>query len=290
MKSLRRKVEKFCYDHPHFGVPRLMSLIVVVTAIVYIISSMDRSGAFLGFLMFDPKLLLRGQVWRLITWIFLPIQGGLLSTVIGLYFYYFIGSTLENAWGTAKFNLYYILGMLLNIIFSLVFYLITRISLSITATYLNLSMFFAFSVLYPDQIVLLFFIIPIKIKWLALVDAAFFVISIITDIVTGVWFLALMPIIAMLSFVLFCGEDLMHYMRRTRAANMHPNVINYKTEARKMKREVEKNEQKGFRHKCSVCGKTDADHPDLEFRYCSRCAGYHCFCMEHINNHVHFDK
>lgn len=290
MKSLRKKVEIFCYKHPHFGIPNLMRYIVIITGVVFLISMMDTTSKFEYFLAFSPALILKGQVWRIITWIFLPINGNILYTAIALYFYFFIGSTLERAWGTGKFTIYYLLGMLLQIVYAFIMYIAFKLPISITASYLNLSMFFAFAALYPDERVLLFFIIPIKMKWLALVDAAFFIVSIIRYLSVGLWFFALMPIVAMLGFFLFCGDQLFYSFRRTRAANFNSNVINFKNEARKMKREEKKEEAKPYHHKCCVCGKTDTDYPDLEFRYCSRCAGYHCFCMDHINNHVHFTE
>ena len=274
-----------------------MLYIVIVSAAVFIIDQMDRTSTLLTLLAFHPGYILRGEVWRLVTWVFLPLNNNLFFTAIMLYFYYFIGSTLEHEWGTAKFTIYYLFGTLLNIIygFALWFILGHNITGDLFNTYwltfvwlapnfINLSMFFAFAALFPDFVMRLFFIIPIKIKWMALINAAFFIYSILRDAFTGNIAAAFMPIIALLNFIIICGDDLMGYIRpyKMRAS---PQAINYKRAARQARREQKEN---NYRHKCAVCGKTDVDNPQLEFRYCSRCNGYQCFCIDHINNHVHF--
>jgi len=235
---------------------------------------------------FSPDAIIyHGQVWRLITWVFIPANSGLIFTVIAFYFYYFIGNTLEQEWGTPKFTIYYLFGVALNIIFGFVMrYGFGVIDAILSPIYLNLSMFFAFAALFPDNVVRLFFIIPIKIKWLALANAAFFAYSIIMEIITGSVLLALLPLVAILNFIIICGGDVLSSLRPFMARNS-PRTIKFRTAARKSKRDIN---DALYRHKCAVCGKTDTDDPNLEFRYCSRCDGYHCFCIEHINNHVHF--
>ena len=143
-------------------------------------------------------------------------------------------------------------------------------------------MFFSFATLYPDMQVLLFFFIPVKMKWLAIVDAAFFVL----EVISLRFPLNLLPVVAVLNYLIFCGGWLFDYFRPARA-KQRKNTVNFKNEARRINRE-QKN--RPYTRKCSVCGRTDTDYPDLEFRYCSKCAGYHCFCMDHINNHVHFTE
>jgi len=139
-------------------------------------------------------------------------------------------------------------------------------------------------VLFPDNRVMLFFFIPIKIKWLAIINACYFVYSIIVDVVNRQYAMAFLPLVALLNFVVTCGGDVLDYIRPYTARGS-PQTINFRRAAKDARREYE---NKHYRHKCAVCGKTDADNPGLEFRYCSRCNGYHCFCIDHINNHVHF--
>ena len=156
----------------------------------------------------------------------------------------------------------------------------------VSAHYIYLSMFFTFATLYPDMQVLLFFIIPIKMKWLALVDAAFFVYS----VVTSPFPINLLPIIAVLNYLIFCGGWLVDAARRLlggKTRQQRRSTVNFQNEVRRMQQEQK---QKTYTRRCEVCGRTDTDYPDLEFRYCSRCQGYHCFCMDHINNHRHFTE
>ncbi|SHH51502.1 Membrane associated serine protease, rhomboid family [Sporobacter termitidis DSM 10068] len=292
MRAFIRAVDKFCLTHRRFGIPRLMLYIIIGNAAVYLLSALDTTHTFAYFLVFDPSAILSGQVWRLVTWLFLPSATGSLGlsslffTALMLYFYYFIGVTLEREWGTAKFTIFYIFGFLLSIVYAFAVWLISggRTFPMLDASYLNLSMFFAFAVLFPEQRVLLFFIIPIKIKWLALIDAAYFAIQIVAMAIAGRYWSALLPIVATLNVLLFCGDDLIRLIRPYKARSSK-QAINFRKAARQKRRE---DSAHPYRHKCAVCGKTDAEFPNLEFRYCSRCNGYHCFCIDHINNHVHF--
>lgn len=281
MKKIMNAVDRFCYKHPKFGVRNLMLYVVIGTAIVWFFDLMDTTGLFLNMLYFNPALIVRGQVWRLFTFALVPESSGIWLLLL-LYFYYFIGNALENQWGTAKFTVYYLSGMLLTIIFGFIYWGITGRSFQLSAYYLNLSMFFSFATLYPETRVLLFFFIPIKIKWLAFLDAAYFLASV-------VWTpfpLNLLPVVAVLNYLLFCGGYLLEYIRPYKARASR-STVNFRREARRINREQAR---KPYTRKCAVCGRTDTDYPNLEFRYCSRCQGYHCFCQDHINNHVHFTE
>ena len=284
MKALNRAITKFCHKHRKFGIPGLMKYVVFISAAVYIIFMMDATSSLHDLLMFKPALIARGEIWRLLTWLFLPLNSNLFFTAIMLYFYYFIGSTLEREWGTPKFTIYYIFGILLNIIYGFISYLAARTIPYLAPNFINLSMFFAFAVMFPEQRVMLFFFIPVKIKWLAMLNAVFFIYSIIDSLINAGIIPALLPVIALLNFIIICGSDLLRLLKPLKARRS-PQAVNFKKAARQVQRE---RAAEPFRHKCSVCGRTDTEFPNLEFRYCSRCEGYHCFCAEHINNHVHF--
>jgi len=288
LRSLSRAIDRFCQTHRRFGVPNLMKYIVFISAAVFITnmlySMQARSQSFLTLLIFSPDLILRGEVWRLITWAFIPLNSSPLFTAIMLYFYYFIGTTLEREWGTAKFTVYYIFGVLLNIVYGVIMRYAFLVIPLLVPNFLNLSMFFAFAALFPNYEIRLFFIIPIKMKWMALINAGFFAYSIIAELISGHVGMALLPLVALLNFFIVCGEDVMNNIRPLRA-RASPGTINFKKAAKKVRREQA---EKAYRHKCEVCGKTDTDNPGLEFRYCSRCNGFHCFCIDHINSHVHF--
>ena len=288
MKAIDNALERFCYKHPKFGIRNLMLYIVAGNALVYILGIMDTTGTFLNFLLFSPELIFKGQVWRLISFVFLPAYYSVTDIfwlAISLYFYYFIGSALERHWGPGKFTLYYISGVILNIVYGFILHFcgFGALSIFMTASYINLSMFFAFAVLWPETMVLLFFFIPVKVKWLAWLDAALFVYNIAVQM--DIFPMNLLPIVAVLNFLIFCGSEVFRGFSTT--VKRSSRVTDFKQAARRTEHEQN---IRGYRHKCSVCGRTDTDYPDLEFRYCSRCTGYHCFCEDHINSHVHFTE
>ena len=263
-----------------------MLYIVIGNVLVWLFGMMDQSGTLYSLLYFDPAMFCRGQIWRIVTFILVPETSRPLILLISLYFYYFIGTSLEREWGTGKFTIYYFSGILLTILYSLAFYAVTKGSILVSASYVNLSMFMAFATLWPEQRVLLFYIIPVKMKWLAWVDVALFAVSIGQYILAGRFGLALVPVVAMAGYLLFFGDWLLSFVRPERA-RQKAKTIQFRQAAKKAQ---QKQENQEFARKCAVCGRTDREHPELEFRYCSRCQGYHCFCEEHINNHIHFTE
>ena len=281
MNAFHRAIDRFCARHPRFGVRNLMLYVVIGTAVVYLFSMMSH-GAILPYLYFDALAVLRGEVWRLVTFLFVPSSDGILWVAISLYFYYFIGSTLERNWGSGKFTLYYLSGAVLTILYGVLMTLLGYRGTYLSTSYIHLSMFFAFAMLFPDVRVLLFFFIPIKIKWLAWLDAVLFLIEMIRTPFPA----NLLPLVAVLNFFVFCWPQISRVFRRNRVRTS-PETVNFRQEAARIKKEQA---QMPYRHKCAVCGKTDAEYPNLQFRYCSRCVGFHCFCEEHINSHVHFTE
>ncbi len=281
MKSLMRRIDRFCLTHPRFGISNLMLYVVIGNAVVFLFSLMDTTGLLLYYLAFIPSQILRGQVWRLFTFALIPNARGL-WILLFLYFYYFIGSALEREWGRGKFTIYFFSGILFTVLYGFLIYLITGRDLAVGASYIYLSMFFSFATFYPEQQVLLFFFIPVKIKWLAWADAAFFLLGVITSSFPE----NLLPVVAVLNYLLFCGETLFAPLSAQRF-RQRKKTLDFKREAARV------NAQRAsapYRFKCAVCGRTDVTNPELEFRYCSRCAGYHCFCQDHINSHIHFTE
>ena len=288
MRGLVRRIDRFCLTHPKFGIQNLMLYIVIANAVIWLFGMMDTTGLLESLLCFSAEAVFtKGQIWRLVTFVLVPdpsMRG--LFFLIALYFYYFIGSTLERYWGTGKFTIYYLTGMLFNILYGTIIWLATGLDAYITATYINLAMFLTFATVYPDMTVLLFFIIPIKMKWLGIIDAAFFALSVILMLINGMGLLSFVPIVAIFNYLIFCGSWLFDYFRPARV-KQKKNTIDFKKAAKKYNKEQAK---KPYTRKCEVCGRTDADYPELEFRFCSKCAGYHCFCIDHINSHIHFKE
>jgi len=274
MKNPRNMIDRFCYKHPNFGIPNLMKYISIANIVFWVIGAVN--PVLLSYLSFSPAHIMHGQVWRLFSFIFYPPSSGMLA-FIAFYFYYWIGSTLEQYWGTAQFNIYFFTGVILTVIYGMAMYFITGINFVLSAQYIYLSMFFSFAALFPDMQVLLFFIIPIKMKYLAYLDAFFFILGVIQNPFP----VNLLPVVAVLNFLIFCGDELLRSLPRKPSSN----TVNFRKESRRIKQEQQ---ARLYNHKCCVCGKTDRDYPEMEFRYCSRCEGYRCFCQEHINNHIHF--
>ena len=290
MKKLYDGVQRFCAAHPRFGIPNLMRVIVIGNVAVYVLMLLTQANDAnaLSFLTFNLNALLHGEVWRLVTFVFVPAYSSPFALLISLYFYYWIGSTLERQWGTAKFNLYYISGTLLTVLGVVLASLITgNPYLTAAGTgYVNLSMFFAFAFLFPDTTVLLFFILPVKMKWLAYLDGALFAFDIIKAIGAHNWAGVVLPIVALLNFAVFIWPEV-HYLKERAKYQNSRKTVQFRQAQQQQAKQAQ---QQGYRHKCAVCGRTDTDYPDLQFSYCSKCVGYHCFCQDHIFNHVHFTE
>ena len=271
-------LDRFCARHPNFGIPNLMAYVAVANVALAVMDNFSMGAISLSdMLYFSRSAILSGQFWRLFTFVLVPENSSLFYAAIGAYFYYWIGSTLEREWGTAKFSVFYFSGVALNVLYGMA---VGYASMY----YVNLSLFFAFATLFGEMRVLLFFIIPIKMKWLAIVDAALFGWSFLSNLMVGQYFRAFLPVVAILNYFIFFWQDFRWLFAKVKRRS-DPTVINFKKAQKELKKKAE--ETHGYIHKCAVCGVTDADNPDLEFRYCSKCDGYYCYCMEHINNHVH---
>ena len=280
MKLLQRfgdRVNRFLWKHPNFGIRNLMLYIVIGNALIYLLSMMDRSSTLVYYLVFSADRVLHGEIWRLISFVFVPRTSSILGLVLMLYFEYFIGRLLEQAWGKGKFTVYYLLGMAFIILYSFVVRFIFGRDVMADATYLNLSMFFVFATLWPENRVLLFFIIPIKVTWLAYAEAILYLYIMISG-------RTLLPLIGILNYFLFCGDEL-YYRIQPLFRRFFGRSAEFRRSAKQAQRDAK---ALPYIYKCAVCGRTDTEYPELEFRYCSRCVGYHCFCEDHINSHVHF--
>ncbi len=187
------KLERKCGK---IAIPNLMLLIVGGMFTVFVINLLIPEAQIYYWISFDRALILEGQVWRLLSFIFMPINSSVVWILFSLYFYYLIGDALETQWGSFRFNVYYLIGILGAIIAGM----ITGYGEN---SYLNLSLFFAFAMLYPNYEVLVFFLLPVKIKYLAFIDACFFVIS----LVMGSFSVKAAILFSILNFLIFFGGD-----------------------------------------------------------------------------------
>ena len=285
MKNLRKKFDLFCFKNRDKGIPNLMLYISLGTALVYLFSSMSGSTYLYGLLYFDRGLILQGQIWRLITYPLTYNAGNLLLTAIALLCYYSLGRAMENMWGTLRFNLYYLTGVVLMDIYCMIFGGYASVS------YLNMSLFLAYATMYPDATFLLFFIIPIKAWIFALVDLVMVLIGLFTYPFPS----NLFSVISLANYFLFFGKDALNVIPMSWRANASrlfrrkskgsgPKVIHFNAGSYQASTASPK---APYTHRCTVCGRTDVSNPELEFRYCSRCKGYYCYCEDHINNHSH---
>ena len=280
MRKLNDAIDRFCAMHPRLGVPGLMRYIVAANAVVYVLSLFDGSGLLLNTLAMDPYSVLHGQLWRIVTYGLIPTSGGI-WLIVSLFFYYWLGETLERLWGSTKFTVYYASGLLLTALAAIAAYFIDGLSYPLYgAGYVNTALFMAYALTFPDAMVRLYFLIPIKMKWLAILEAALYAANVVRYILAGLWGLALLPIAAMLNLFVFFSPAFACRADQVRAHNRR-EAVQFRRAVREQKK------QRGYNHKCEICGRTDTDFPNVQFRYCSKCSGYHCFCEDHIFNHTH---
>lgn len=274
-----------------YAIRNLSLVLILCYAAGYVIELIN--GNFLLYLTLDPYQILHGQIWRLFTWIIIPPSSFDLFTLLMLYFYYSIGSTLERTWGTWRYNVYLVSGMLFTILGSFVWlgvqyltagqvsgevmaYFSSMASLLFSTYYINMSIFLAFAATFPNVQVLLMFVIPVKVKVLGIIYAVILVWQFIT--VKSAFSLAVRIAIisSLLNFVIFFLTSRSHI-------HMSPKQVKRRAEFR---HDIKRN-PRITKHKCAICGRTDEDDPTLEFRFCSKCNGNYEYCQQHLFTHTH---
>lgn len=292
---MRKKFDRFCFRHRDKGIPNLMLYISLGSALVYLMGMISQNDALYNTLCFDRELILQGQIWRLITYVLTYGYGDtrIVLVAIGLVCYYSIGQAMENIWGTFRFNMFYLCGILLQDIFCLIF------GGWATVGSLNLSLFLSYATLFPNSSFLLFFIIPIK----AWVLGVFYLVLTLWQVITMTYYgffpYSLFPFISLLNYFLFFGKDFVNIFPISWRLNTSRLFKKKKYTPKQDRAKIVPFPSAGsyeattstvkapYTHRCTVCGRTDISDPQLEFRYCSRCTGYHCYCEDHINNHEH---
>ena len=292
MKDLRRRFNRFCFQHRNKGIPNLMLYISLGCALVYLMTQFTQNTLLYSLLVFDREAILHGQVWRLFTYPLTFYHSNLLMMAVFLFCYYSLGRAIENIWGTFRFNLFYLCGILMMDIWCMIF------GGQADVSYLNLSLFLSYATMFPDSQFLLLFIIPVKAWIFALIDLLLVVYGLLVYPFPYNFF----SVISLANYFLFFGKDVLNVIPMSWRANTRrlfkkkinyapkqdrpkvvpfPNAGSYEASVAKPKAP--------YTHKCTVCGRTDVSDPQLEFRYCSRCSGYHCYCEDHISNHTHVE-
>ena len=288
-------IDRFCAKHPRFGIPNLMKILVITQIVVFavdFIMKLMMGYGWLYYLTFIPAAILQGQVWRLITWLVVPNASNPFMLLLSCYFYWWIASTLERQWGTAKFNLFYLTGSVLSVVLGLLLSLLQPMFSVLPmelSYYLNLSIFLIIATMFGEMQVLLFFVVPIKMKWMAIIDVVLILVEMVDLFRVGAWAFALVPLASFINYFIFTWP-FWRYKLGFVKRQTDPTVINFKKAQHQAQKTQKAQQAQGYRHKCAVCGVTDAMEPDMEFRYCSKCDGYYCYCINHINNHVHIHE
>ena len=267
MKDLRRRFERFCLKNRGKGIPNLMLVIAIGNLVVYVLSRVDPSNIVYSYLCFSRSAILRGQVWRLFTYVFTYLNDTagiyLFLAVVSLFCYYQFGKILESYWGPFRFNLYYLTGLLLTDLAALL------LGSGADAAALNLSLFLAVATIAPEARVLLLFFIPLKMKYMAWVYLGGTVLSVflylrIAPFLSFYW---LLPIVPLLNYLLFFGSDIKNILpdalRYRQRKNYRTTGTGSRPNANWAGSYHSKTGEKPYRHKCTVCGRTDTDYPNL---------------------------
>ena len=281
-----------------YAIRNLSFVLVICYAVGYVLRLMDRSNTLIFYLALNPYAILHGQVWRLFTWILIPpSSGNIFLVLIMLYFYCSIGTTLERTWGTYRYNVYLFQGMLFTIVGSFLLmgyhYLFDADTIStmiaqglevyfsyigilyFSTIYVNMSIFLAFAATFPEAQVLLMFFIPVKIKWMGIIYAVMLLFQFIQMGADGRFAI----IASLLNFIVF-------FITSRNLKHLNPKQIHRRQE---FKRDVRRNT--GItKHKCAICGRTEVDSPQLQFRFCSKCDGNYEYCEEHLYTHTHVKR
>ena len=296
LNRVERKIGKY-------AVPQLTKWMILTYIVGYIIYFIQYMGInLISYIYLSPALILQGQIWRLFTWILMPPSRPDLFTIIMLLFYYQIGTALEQTWGEFRYSLYIFSGMFFMVVGAFVLYAFhMNVDGMFTTYYINMSIFLAFAACYPNMEVLLYFIIPLKMKYLAYIDVAFLA----YQSVVSTWPERVAIIVSLLNFVIF-------FFTTRNYRSISPGEYRRKKQFRQAFRkgpafggnggrgtayQQTSSPQGGYtnqvtkgqitKHKCAVCGRTELDGDNLEFRFCSKCDGNYEYCQDHLFTHTH---
>ena len=299
-----------------FAIPNLPLIIVIIYGFGFLMQSFKPDWIY--FITLNPHAILHGQVWRLVSWIFVPeSQMNIFFVLIFLFFYYSIGKNLELAWGKFAFNFFFFSGIILTIIGAFVLYgyfeifgqdYVSKINifyfnqigtcpkalggswfyydmaLSFSTYYLNLSIFLAYAITYPNMRVMLLFIIPIKVKFLGFIYVGVLAFNIAMSFMQGGFDYGFITLVAIGSSLL---NTLIFWLILRKGKRRFKEIKRQKEFHKKIKEASQP--VSNIRHKCAICGQTDVSNPSLTFRYCSKCNGNYEYCNEHLFTHKHIE-
>lgn len=271
MSLLSRLNSKF----GRYAVPNLTMVFIVGQVFLYVAQQIDPGQAgvdVLDKIRLNPAKVLSGEVWRLVTFLFDPPTSNLIFAFFFWYLFYLMGTTLEVSWGVFRYNMFLLIGYVASVAcaFGLYFTMgAANGNLPASSGFLYGTVFLAFARLYPEFVMYIFFILPVKIKWLALFQWIGYAIGFLF----GPWMVKAMIVASVFNYMLFFGRDIWLDIKQGHRRMRH--------QARALKAPPR------LIHKCHSCGITSDDAPQKQFRYCSKCAGECCYCPEHLHGHEH---
>ncbi|MBR6391363.1 MAG: hypothetical protein IKS16_08485 [Lachnospiraceae bacterium] len=274
-----------------YAIRNLPLIMIICYAVGYAMRYINPD--FLMYLNLDPYKVIHGQIWRIVTWLLVPPNdNNVFWVIIMLFCYYSIGVSLERTWGTYKYNVYIFSGIGLTLLGAflimgiayiagggLVAAVYSQMVAAVFSTYyINMSILLAFAMTFPDAMFLFMFFIPVKAKWMAIL----YLVILAIQFVTGGLFVKVALGMALLNFAIF-------YFRNRRGLGVRPVQMRRRQAVRTPAagRDLSRSSGRVTRHKCAICGRTEEDAPDMQFRFCTKCEGNYEYCEEHLYTHTH---
>ena len=250
------------------AVPNLTMFIIGGQLLMFLASLNDPTllgnGETPGRALLVWNLVLTGEVWRLLTFFFVPFTTDPIFLLFAYLIFYMMGNALEAYWGVVRYNVFLWLGAVLTIAAAG----IVR-DQAFSASFLQGTVFLAFATINPDFELRLFFVLPVKVKWLAMIQGAGYLLAMLG----GAWSVTLMVLASVGNYLIFFGPQLLGRVQNT---------------ARRAKWERQQlDTSAGPRHTCTTCGVDSNLSPEMDFRYCSQCEGEHAYCTAHLRDHQH---
>ena len=256
-----------------FAVRNMMLYLIIFYVAGFLISTVN-PYFYYQHLSLNVSMILRGQIWRLATFLMAPPTTNILWLALLSFIYYNLGRSLERLWGTFRVNLYLLIGILGYILAAFIIHFVWRLDYPLTADSLYMTIILAFAMTVPETQFYLYFAIPIKAKWIGIFDLVLLGLEFISASGPG----RVAIIMSILNFILFFFTGHPPVQMAKQAKRRHDFTEKMRASSMNPERSI---------HRCAVCGRTEKDNPDLEFRYCSKCKGNLEYCQDHLYTHVH---
>lgn len=303
MNQILNKLER---KFGRFAIPDLIKYVVALYCAGAVLGMFNESFYY-QYLSLNMEAVFHGQVWRLFTFLIEPYgfsRGmGIFISIIFFFFqvnlFFLFGRSLEQAWGTFRFNMYFFSGYLLNILAALILYLSPLHATQYYSgfQYIYWSMFFAFALLNPNMEFLLYMVLPIKVKWLAILDAVYMIYQIVSSTYTGIRLLSIGQTVYASAYfsiaaaiIVAMANFLIYFFATRNYQRINPREVHRRREFRRQVNRGQNVYGNGARHRCAICGRTELDDDRLDFRYCSKCEGNYEYCSDHLFTHQHVKK